>query len=218
MEAHHTRTLVTHPRCCPLPRQRPPEPRPLHPYPTLLPADCASCGSKGAIQLDPWHHLCCNMHKRREINLRHDSVVNALYHHASHSGAAACKQEPPGLSTEDGRRPDLQIILPGACILTDVVVSHPLAPSHLLAASRSALIVARLLEYRSVILQYGVPGLGEVSNCHRETLGLSVRRDEVAMHYTLISSSTLVCTLSSCCSCCDVWGASTAVILLPSDT
>ena len=114
----------------------------LHPYPTLLPADCASCRSKGAIQLDPWHHLCCNMHKRREINLRHDSVVNALYHHASHSGAAACK-EPPGLSTEDGRRPDLQIILPGACILTDVVVSHPLAPSHLLAASRSALIVAR---------------------------------------------------------------------------
>ena len=75
-----------------------------------------------------------------------------------------------------------------------------------------------LLEYRSVILQYGVPGLGEVSNCHRETLGLSVRRDEVAMHYTLISSSTLVCTHSSCCSCCDVWGASTAVILLPSDT
>ena len=75
-----------------------------------------------------------------------------------------------------------------------------------------------MLEYRSVILQYGVPGLGEVSNYHRETLGLSVRRDEVAMPYTLISSSTLVCTHSSCCSCCDVWGASTAVILLPSDT
>ena len=35
------------------------------------------------------------------------------------------------------------------------------------------------------------------------------------MHCTLISSSTLVCTHSSCC---DVWGASTAVILLPSDT
>ena len=75
-----------------------------------------------------------------------------------------------------------------------------------------------MLEYRSVILQYCVPRPGEVRNYHRETLGLSVRRDEVAMHCTLISSSTLVCTLSSCCPCCDVWGASTAVILLPSDT
>ena len=33
-----------------------------------------------------------------------------------------------------------------------------------------------VLEYRSVILKYGVPGLGEVSNYHRETLGLRVRR------------------------------------------
>ena len=59
-----------------------------------------------------------------------------------HSGAAACK-EPQGLSTEDGRRPDLQIILPGACILTDVVVSHPLCPSYVSLASTQPLAIAR---------------------------------------------------------------------------
>jgi hypothetical protein len=97
---------------------------------------------ENAIKRDPWHHLSCNSHKRQEINLRHDSIVNALYHHSDHSGAAACK-EPQGLSTEDGRRPDLQIILPGASILTDVVCSHPLAPSYLSLASSSRLAVAQ---------------------------------------------------------------------------
>ena len=90
---------------------------------------------------DPWHHLCCNTHKRQEITLRHDSVVNALYLHSSHAGAAACK-EPQGLSSEDGRRPDLQIVLPGAHILTDVVVSHPLAPSYVSTAAAEHLAIA----------------------------------------------------------------------------
>ena len=89
-------------------------------------------------------------HKRQEITLRHDSVVNALYHHSDHSGAAACK-EPQGLSTEDGRRPDLQIILPGACILTDVVVSHPLCPSYVsLASSRPLAIARRAANYKQL--------------------------------------------------------------------
>ena len=114
----------------------------LRPYHTLLPHDCASCGTKNAMALDAWHHLSCNGHKRQELTLRHDSVVNALYHHSDHSGAAACK-EPQGLSTEDGRRPDLQIILPGACILTDVVVSHPLCPSYVSLASTRPLAIAR---------------------------------------------------------------------------
>ena len=114
----------------------------LRPYHTVLPPDCASCGTKDAIALDSWHHLSCNSHKRQQLNLRHDSVVHALYHHSDHSGAAACK-EPQGLSTEDGRRPDLQIVLPGASILTDVVVSHPLAPSHVSVASSKVLAVAQ---------------------------------------------------------------------------
>src|ERR1700712_24918 len=50
--------------------------------------------------------------------------------------------EPSGLSTEDGRRPDLHIVMSGLSILTDVVVSHPLAPSHLSAASTKPLTTA----------------------------------------------------------------------------
>jgi hypothetical protein len=113
----------------------------LRPYRTVLPDTCASCGIADAIKRDPWHHLSCNNHKRQEITLRHDTIVQALYHHAHYSGAAAAT-EPSGLSTEDGRRPDLHIVMPGRSVLTDVVVSHPLAPSHLSAASTKPLTTA----------------------------------------------------------------------------
>ena len=94
--------------------------------------------TKAAIRDDSWHHLSCNAHKRREINIRHDTVVHALYTHATQSGAAAVK-EPVGLSTEDGRRPDLQVVIPGESLLTDVVVSNGLCPTHLAAASNEGL-------------------------------------------------------------------------------
>lgn len=113
----------------------------LRPYRTVLPDNCVSCGIVDAIKRDPWHHLSCNVHKRQEITLRHDAIVQALYHHAHYSGAAAAR-EPSGLSTEDGRRPDLHIVIPGLSVLTDVVVSHPLAPSHLSAASVKPLTTA----------------------------------------------------------------------------
>ena len=53
-------------------------------------------------------------------------------------------REPVGLDVEDGRRPDLQIVFPGEHILTDVVVSHPLAPSHI---ERAAGASARIAKY-----------------------------------------------------------------------
>ena len=56
-----------------------------------------------------------------------------------------------GCSLRDGRRPDLQIILPGACILTDVVVSHPLCPSYVsLASSRPLAIARRAANYKQI--------------------------------------------------------------------
>ena len=113
----------------------------LRPYRIRLPNTCDSCDTIDAIKHDPWHHLSCNRHKSQGITLRHDTIVQALYHHAYYSGAAAIK-EPAGLSTEDGRRPDLHIVLPGQSILTDVVVSHPLAPSHLPRATTKHLTVA----------------------------------------------------------------------------
>jgi hypothetical protein len=46
-------------------------------------------------------------------------------------------KEPAGLSAKDGKRPDLQIIFPSRHIITDVVISHSLAPSHLSKAKDS---------------------------------------------------------------------------------
>ena len=127
----------------------------LRPYRTILSDQCASCGAVDILKRDPWHHLSCNGHKRQELTLRHDAIVHALYHHAHYSGAAVAR-EPAGLSAEDGRRPDLHIVVPDASLLTDVVVSHPLAPSHLSAASGKPLTTAnqaaarKLLKYKQL--------------------------------------------------------------------
>jgi hypothetical protein len=56
---------------------------------------------------------------------RHNEVVNALYKTALVIGAQVAR-EPVKLSARDGTRPDLQIVLPGRHILTDVAVCHPL--------------------------------------------------------------------------------------------
>jgi hypothetical protein len=56
-------------------------------------------------------------------------VLNALYHAALAVGAQA-EREPKGLSWGDGKRPDLQVYFPGTALLTDVVVSHPLASGY----------------------------------------------------------------------------------------
>jgi hypothetical protein len=113
----------------------------LRPYRTVLPDKCASCGNPDALKRDPWHHLSCNGHKRHELTLRHDTVAQAIYHHAHYAGAAVTR-EPAGLSTEDGKRPDLHIVIAPRSILTDVVVSHPSAPSHVDTARNRRLAVA----------------------------------------------------------------------------
>ena len=59
---------------------------------------------------------------------RHDEVVNVLYRTALMMGIQAVR-EPAGLDSGDGRCPDLQVVLPGRPIISDVVVTHPLAPS-----------------------------------------------------------------------------------------
>ncbi len=46
------------------------------------------------------------------------------------SSGAQAEREPQGLSWGDGKRPDLQVYFPGTHLLSDVVVSHPLAPGY----------------------------------------------------------------------------------------
>jgi len=80
---------------------------------------CPKCDT---ITEDAWHLLSC---AGAGTKLRHDTVLNALYHAALAVGAQA-EREPKGLSWGDGKRPDLQVYFPGTHVLSDVVVSHPL--------------------------------------------------------------------------------------------
>jgi hypothetical protein len=67
--------------------------------------------------------------------------MKALYSHAILAGGAATL-EPHGLSPAGRLRPDMQILFPGQHILTDVVISHPLCPSHIAQASTGSCRVA----------------------------------------------------------------------------
>jgi hypothetical protein len=109
----------------------------LQPFP-LLPNDCQSCGKQNQTAKDAWHYLSCNVMKRKELNMRHNAVLNALYLYTSRAGGVAVK-EPTDLNDKDGRRPDLQLLLPGLHYLADVRITHPLCPTHVQAAANKQL-------------------------------------------------------------------------------
>ena len=54
--------------------------------------------------------------------------------------------EPPNLSDEDGRPPDIQMILNGQHILSDVKISYPCCPTHAPDAARHSLATAKKAE------------------------------------------------------------------------
>jgi hypothetical protein len=92
-----------------------------------LPDDCPLCNKKNSIRNDQWHFLTCKMVQPNEVNARHDEVVNVLYRSALLMGIQAVR-EPTGLHTTDDRCPDLLLVLPGRAIMSDVCITHPLAP------------------------------------------------------------------------------------------
>jgi hypothetical protein len=116
---------------------------------SALPASCPVCEQKDAIANDSWHFLSCSKGKgpTSEVTTRHNAVRDALWHGVLTVGGQAVR-EPVGLHLEDGRRPDLQIVFPGEHILTDVVVSHPLAPSLIERASGGATRTAQYAQER----------------------------------------------------------------------
>ena len=92
-----------------------------------LPDDCPLCHHKNAIRLDRLHFLTCDKTRSAEGRGRHDEIVNTLYRAALTMGIQAVR-EPAGLHSSDNRCPDLQLVLSGRNVISDVVVSHPLAP------------------------------------------------------------------------------------------
>jgi hypothetical protein len=119
----------------------------LQPFHNKLPSACPSCIKRNALAKDSWHFLSCNHWKRRQVTVRHDAVVNALWSYVNTIGAMAMR-EPGGMVKGDRRRPDLLLTFPGQQILTDVVVSHPLCPTHRLLACSKHVAVAEWADGR----------------------------------------------------------------------
>jgi len=107
-----------------------------------LPDDCHSCGIKDAVKKDPFHYLSCNHHKRREITIRHNLVLQVLYRLINCVGGVAAR-EPIDLHDSDGRKPDLELILRALHALLDVMIVNPLCPTHLIASAKKALASVR---------------------------------------------------------------------------
>jgi hypothetical protein len=95
--------------------------------PTWDPTRKATCSACGRQTTDPWHSMGCTSNKG--ATLRHDTVLAALHQAALAVGAVA-EKEPEGLTWEDGRKPDLLMLMAGRSLLTDVVVTHALAPGY----------------------------------------------------------------------------------------
>ena len=95
-----------------------------------LPEYCPTCNRQGAFS-DKWHCLICGTHQsgRGGVANRHHAVNRALCETAWTLGGQA-DMEVRGLLPGSRLRPDLRMTFHGEYLLSDVQVSHPLAPSY----------------------------------------------------------------------------------------
>jgi hypothetical protein len=95
-----------------------------------LPEHCPTCNLQGAFS-DKWHCLICGTHQsgRGGVANRHHAVNRALCETAWTLGGQA-DMEVQGLLPGSRLRPDLRMTFHGEYLLSDVQVSHPLAPSY----------------------------------------------------------------------------------------
>ena len=115
-----------------------------------LPPDCHGCAAgKNKVAIDPYHYLSCTQHKRKEITIGHDLVLQVLYQYNHMTGGTGIK-EPKDLHASDGRRPDLQMITNNEHILTDVQITNPLCPTYVRGAAKQQLHAAELSERRKI--------------------------------------------------------------------
>ena len=95
-----------------------------------LPEYCPTCKLQGAFS-DKWHCLICGTHQsgRGGVANRHHAVNRALCETAWTLGGQA-DMEVRGLLPGSRLRPDLRMTFHGEYLLSDVKISHPLAPSY----------------------------------------------------------------------------------------
>jgi len=82
-----------------------------------------------------WYHgLDCPKLRRRGILWRHDRIVQIVARAVREAGGSASIEE--RLHGENHKKPDLKILLGNNVIWGDVVVTNPLAPSHITSAQK----------------------------------------------------------------------------------
>ena len=103
------------------------------------PAFCRCCLAD--LQAEPLHGLSCRQMLSSELMIRHDAVKNTLVKWLNTIGAPA-RPEPRDPEEPRGTRADILVDTDGERFLVDVVISHPLAPSHRHRAAGGSLTVA----------------------------------------------------------------------------
>ena len=144
---------------------------------------CALCRKPHASA--ECHHLACASLSRHATN-KHHTVVNALASGARRAAAVA-NAEPRGLNESDGLRPDLQLLLDARSILSDIVISHPTAPSHVARAQQQLAVAehaatlktrkyaALALKQRAAFIPFSMETYGGMSKHARELIDVIVQ-------------------------------------------
>ena len=126
----------------------------LHSHQTLpgmvpfLNRTCPNCEGHGRRSLrttladDPFHSLSCSGggHTSNRI-LRHDNIYRIMAD-AVHANGGVVTVEPRGVSHDDERRPDLEIVMGHRRIFVDVTVTHPSTPARAGHGARMARMTA----------------------------------------------------------------------------
>jgi hypothetical protein len=167
-----------------------------------LAPECPICHRPDAVQKDPLHYLSCTGYNVKAITHRHNAVLNVAYKYTNAVGGVAVK-EPRDLDSEDGRVPDLQMLIRDKHWLSDVYIINPMAPSYIKGAAQRQLSAADVGEHRkenkyeATARAHGatfVPfvvesagGLGEGAVQIIEEIVLASRDNNTLVHHKIVS-------------------------------
>ena len=104
-----------------------------------MPDVCVACQQD--VSNNAYHGLHCK-HTKQFATLRHNAVENALAAAARQSACAVVQQATGLASSAPGLKPDLLMLTSKGTVVSDVVVSDPMAPSNLPVSVKGSLALA----------------------------------------------------------------------------
>ena len=111
----------------------------LQPVSGPMPDVCVACQQD--VSNNAYHGLHCK-HTKQFATLRHNAVENALAAAARQSACAVVQQAAGLVSSAPGLKPDLLVLTSKGTVVSDVVVSDPMAPSNLPVSVKGSLALA----------------------------------------------------------------------------